>query len=62
MDNHEYFELQEIVSKYYQIGELVGYEKDTVGIYNTNYTIDTIINGRKSRYFLRKYRKERRET
>jgi len=62
MDNHEYFELQEIVSKYYQIGELVGYEKDTVGIYNTNYTIDTIINGRKSRYFLRKYRKGRRET
>lgn len=62
MDNHDYFELQEIVSKYYQIGELVGYEKDTVGIYNTNYAIDTIINGRKSRYFLKKYRKGRRET
>ena len=61
MSNHEFFELQEIVSKYYQIGELVGYEKDAVGIYNTNYTIDTIINGRKSRYFLRKYRKGRRE-
>ena len=62
MGNCEFFELQEIVSKYYQIGELVGYEKDTVGIYNTNYAIDTIINGRKSRYFLRKYRKGRRET
>jgi len=61
MDNREYFELQKIVSKYYQIGELVGYEKDTLGIYNTGYTIDTIINGRKSRYFLRKYRKGRRE-
>jgi hypothetical protein len=62
MYNCEYFELREIVSNYYQIGELVGYEKDTLGLYNTSYVIDTIINGRKSRYFLRKYRKERRET
>ena len=50
-------QLKEIISKHYDIGELREYEQLDRGYVSTSYVIETVINGKKSRYFLRKYRK-----
>jgi len=61
MYNRERLELDNILSRHYRIGELVDYEKDTLGLYNVSYSIDTVDRGKTGRYFLRKYRKGRKE-
>jgi homoserine kinase type II len=48
-------ELKEILSQY-DLGELLGYEKDVRGTVNTSYTIETATPAGKKRYFLRRYK------
>lgn len=48
-------ELRTILS-HYHLGELVDYEKDTRGYVNTSFAIHTLLDGKKSRYFLRRYK------
>jgi homoserine kinase type II len=49
-------ELQEVL-EHYDIGDLTGFELNQRGYVNLSYAIHTIKNGRKDRYFLRKYKK-----
>lgn len=44
------------ILQHYQIGELVGYQKDERGYCNINYGIETEIRGERRRYFLRRYK------
>jgi hypothetical protein len=48
-------ELIDILSNY-DLGELVEVEKNERGYVNTSFAIQTIKNGVRSRYFLRKYK------
>jgi len=43
---------------YYNLGELLDYERNTRGFVNTSYAIDTLQDGRRVHYFLRRYKKE----
>ncbi len=54
-------QLEEIISKHYEIGELVNYEQLHSGYVNISYIIETGINGKKNKYFLRRYKKGIRE-
>jgi len=51
----------DIISKYYDIGELVHLEKLDRGYINESFAIETIKNGKRSKYFLRKYKRGIRE-
>jgi homoserine kinase type II len=48
-------ELSQIIS-HYDLGQLVGYQRDERGTVNTSFTIDLISNGEPKRYFLRRYK------
>ena len=48
-------ELRQIIS-HYDLGGLVGYQRDERGTVNTSFTIDLISNGEQKRYFLRRYK------
>jgi len=53
--------LQEIISKHYEIGELVSHKRLLLGYENTTYVIETVINDRRNSYCLRKYKEGRKE-
>jgi homoserine kinase type II len=55
MDTDFTSELHEILSRY-DLGELVEAEKNERGYVNTSFAIQTVKNGVRSRYFLRKYK------
>lgn len=48
-------ELQEVLERY-DIGDLIGFELNQRGYVNLSYVVETIKDGRKNRYFLRKYK------
>jgi homoserine kinase type II len=52
---------REIISRHYEIGELVDCEQLHLGYVNISYIIETVINDRKNKYFLRRYKKGIRE-
>jgi homoserine kinase type II len=52
--------IQEVL-RHYEIGELSDYVQDKRGFVNTSYAIETIRNGRKQMYFLRRYKASIRE-
>lgn len=54
-------QLEEILSNHYEIGELVDYEQLHLGYVNVSYIIETVINGERNRYFLRRYKEGIRE-
>jgi len=54
-------QLEGIISKHYEIGDLVNYEQLHSGYVNISYIIETVIKGRKNKYFLRRYKKGIRE-
>lgn len=56
MPNYTASQLKEIISNHYEIGELVGYEQLHLGYVNISYLIETVTDGEKKRYFLRRYR------
>jgi homoserine kinase type II len=49
-------ELKEILACY-DLGALVGWERNDRGYCNVSYSVDTILGGERRRYFFRKYRK-----
>jgi homoserine kinase type II len=49
-------ELKEILA-YYDLGELVGWERNDRGYCNVSYSVDTVLGGDRHRYFFRKYKK-----
>ena len=57
MDADATSHLIDILSTYYNIGELADYEQLQLGFVNVSYIIETVINGEKHRYFLRQYKK-----
>jgi homoserine kinase type II len=54
-------QLEEILSDHYEIGRLVDYEQLHLGYVNVSYIIETVISGKKNKYFLRRYKKGIRE-
>jgi homoserine kinase type II len=56
MTNDTAAELREIL-KHYDVGELVNWERNDRGYCNISYAIETVVNGEKRRYYLRKYKK-----
>ena len=61
MEAYAASQLEEIISKHYAIGELVDYEQLLLGYVNISYVIETVINGKRNKYFLRRYKKGIRE-
>lgn len=53
--------LKEILSRYYDIGELTGVTRLDGGCVNLSYEIDTVKGGTKRKYFLRRYKRGIRE-
>lgn len=51
----EISEIKEALT-HYSIGDLVEHERDTRGYINTSYAIETVLGGKKRKFFLRKYR------
>jgi homoserine kinase type II len=49
-------ELKEIL-QHYSLGELAGQEKNERGYVNTSFAIETVLDGKPGRYFLRKYKR-----
>lgn len=49
------------VLKHYDLGELVAHEQNERGYVNTSYVIETLLEGKKQRYFFRKYKRGARE-
>jgi homoserine kinase type II len=50
--------LKEIISRHYDIGELVDYEQLHLGYVNVSYVIETVVDGKREKYFLRRYKVE----
>ena len=61
MEAYAASQLEEIISKHYAIGELVDYEQLLLGYVNISHIIETVVNGKKNKYFLRRYKKGIRE-
>ncbi len=53
--------LKNIILKYYDLGELANYEQIHFGYVNESYIIEIERNGKKKRYFIRKYQQEIKE-
>ena len=53
--------LRDIITKYYDIGDLVNVKKLDKGYVNESYAIETEKNGERQKYFLRKYKRGIRE-
>jgi len=49
-------QLSDILSEHYEIGELVNCEQLHLGYVNVSYIIETALAGKRTRYFLRRYR------
>ncbi len=60
MDSPVETELREVLA-HYDLGTLVDYEKNERGFVNTAYAIFTLAEGKRNRYFLRKYKRGIRE-
>ncbi len=50
-------ELSEVLS-HYELGQLVAFERDRRGTVNTSFAIETVQDGQRRRYFLRRYKRE----
>lgn len=61
MNNYTAPQLREIILNHYEIGALVGYEQLERGYVNISYIIETVTNGKKTRYFLRRYKEGTKE-
>ena len=61
METNAASRLKEIISEHYEIGELIDYEQLHLGYVNISYIIETVINGKKNKYFLRRYKEGIRE-
>jgi homoserine kinase type II len=48
-------ELREVLG-YYELGELAGWERNDRGYVNTSYAVETVVDGERHRYFLRRYK------
>jgi len=53
--------LKELISKYYNIGDLVDVKKLDRGYVNVSYEIDAVKNNKRNKYFLRRYKRGIRE-
>ena len=49
-------QLKDIILKYYDLGELADYEQLDLGYVNESYIIEIECNGKKKKYFIRKYK------
>ena len=45
-----------IIARHYEIGELADYEQLRLGYVNISYAIETVVNGERKKYFLRRYK------
>jgi len=55
-DMHQERQLKAIISNYYDLGELTGYQQLTSGTINISHIIEIERHGKKKRYFLRRYK------